>query len=306
MMSGALISKRIPRRTRRGIMENRTTGADTIVFIHGLYLTARSWELWEKRYTDRGYNVINQSWPGFEGEVEALRADPTPIANQSVEKILEHYDRIIRPLERPPIIIGHSFGGAFTQVLVSRGLGAAAVLLASATVRGVFDVPLITLRSNGKVLRNPLFRHRAVMPSADEFRFAFTNTFPEADSAKAYERYAVAASRNVLFTGVNANVNPFTPLKADFKKSDRAPLLFIAGGQDHVVPASANRHNAGKYRKSEAITDLVEFPERAHFTAVQDGWEEVADVALQWALNPAAELTTAGATPLQRMNQSAA
>ena len=140
------------------------------------------------------------------------------------------------------------------------------------------------------------------MPSAKEFQFAFTNTFTDEDSAKAYERYAIAASRNVLFTGVNANLNPFTPLKVDFKKSDRAPLLFIAGGKDHVVPASANRHNAAKYRKSQAITDIIEFPERAHFTAVQEGWEEVADYALQWALNPSVELSAASAKPLQRMS----
>jgi hypothetical protein len=56
-------------------MDSKQNTPDTIVFIHGLYLTARSWELWEKRYTDRGYKVINQSWPGLEGEVEALRRD---------------------------------------------------------------------------------------------------------------------------------------------------------------------------------------------------------------------------------------
>jgi pimeloyl-ACP methyl ester carboxylesterase len=283
-------------------MAANSSSPDTIVFIHGLYLTARSWELWEKRYTDRGYKVINQSWPGLEGEVEALRRDPMPIATLTVQKILDHYERIIEGLERPPIIIGHSFGGAFTQVLLSRGLGSAGVGLAAGTVRGVLDVPLITLRSNWKALRNPIFRHRAIMPSAKEFRFAFTNTFTEEDSAKAYERYAIAASRNVLFTGVNANVNPFTPLKVDFKKSDRAPLLFIAGGKDHVVPASANRHNAAKYRKSQAITDIVEFPERPHFIAVQERWEEVADYALQWALNPVTELTAASATALQRVS----
>jgi len=284
-------------------MSDGPNGTDTIVFIHGLYLTSRSWELWEKRYTDRGYKVINKSWPGLEVEVEALREDPKPIAKLTVQKILDHYERIIEGLERPPIIIGHSFGGAFTQVLVSRGLGAAAVGVASGTVRGVRDIPLMTLRSNWKVLRNPLFRHRAIMPSAKDFRFAFTNTFTEEDSAKAYERYAIAASRNVLFTGVSANLNPFTPLKVDFKKSDRAPLLFIAGGKDDVVPASANRHNAAKYRKSAAITDIVEFPERAHFTAVQPGWEEVADYALQWALDPVPELSAKNATPLQRITR---
>ncbi len=82
-------------------MGDRTTGTDTIVFIHGLYLTARSWELWEKRYTDRGYKVINESWPGLEVEVEALRKDPKPIARQSVEKILAHYESIIEGWSAP-------------------------------------------------------------------------------------------------------------------------------------------------------------------------------------------------------------
>jgi len=153
--------------------------ADTIVFVHGQYLTARSWELWEKRNTDRGYKVINKSWPGIEGEVEALRKDPSPIAKLNVADIIDHYDRIMRELPRPPIMIGHSFGGAFTQVLVSRELGAAAVGVAAGTVRGVFDIPLITVRSNWKVLRNPIVRHRAIMPWAKEFQFAFTNTFTE-------------------------------------------------------------------------------------------------------------------------------
>jgi len=112
-------------------MTTDSSTPDTIVFIHGLYLTARSWEQWEKRYTDQGYKVINRSWPGLEGEVEALRQDPKPIARLSVSKILDHYDALIRGLDRPPIIIGHSFGGAFMQVLLSRGLGTAGVGLAA-------------------------------------------------------------------------------------------------------------------------------------------------------------------------------
>ena len=212
-------------------MENRTTGADTIVFIHGLYLTARSWELWEKRYAERGYRVINRGWPGLEGEVEALRRDPSPIARLNVPEILDRYDH-----HRPLVWRGFHSGTGEPRPW------SGGVLLAAGTVRGVLDVPLITIRSNWKVLRNPLFRHRAIMPTAKDFRFAFTNTFSEADSAKAY-------------------------------------------------------------RKSSAITDLVEFPERAHFTAVQEGWEQVADSALQWALNPATEVSAAAARPLRRVRE---
>ena len=98
---------------------------DTIVLIHGLWMTPRSWEGWIERYRSRGYNVIAPAWPGMEGEVEALNADPSPIAELDVEQdrrpLRGHHPRA---RSAPPIIMGHSFGGAFTQVLLDRGFGA--------------------------------------------------------------------------------------------------------------------------------------------------------------------------------------
>jgi pimeloyl-ACP methyl ester carboxylesterase len=263
---------------------------DTIVLIHGLYLNSLSWEGWVSRYESRGFRVLAPDWPGMEAGVEALRRDPTPIKDMRVEDVLAHFERIIRGLEVPPIIMGHSFGGTFLQVLLSRGLGAAGVGIAAGTVRGVRDLPLVTVRSNLRLLRNPLNRKAAIMPTAKEFRFAFTNTFKEDAAQAAYERYAVPGSRNILFSVPWSQVRASTPLKVDWKKADRAPLLFIAGGQDHVVPASVNRTNYKKYVKanSGAITAIREYPTRSHFTAAEDGWEAIADFALDWALNPVA------------------
>ena len=151
--------------------------------------------------------------------------------------------------------MGHSFGGAFMQVLLDRGLGAAGVGIDAGTVRGVLDLPFSTVRSAWSLLRNPLLRHRAVPLSAKGFNYAFTNHITLEESEPIYRRYCVPGSRNVLFTGANANLNPATVMKVNFGNNDRAPLLFIAGGNDHVVPGSVNRHNAAKYRKSSAVTD---------------------------------------------------
>jgi len=52
---------------------------DTIVLIHGLWMTPRSWEKWVERYEGRGYRVLAPAYPGLEVEVEALREDPSPI-----------------------------------------------------------------------------------------------------------------------------------------------------------------------------------------------------------------------------------
>jgi pimeloyl-ACP methyl ester carboxylesterase len=271
-------------------MTSETTNASSqlpVVLIHGLWMTPLSWEGWAARYAGRGYEVLAPAWPGLEGTVEELRRDPSPIAGQSIDRILDHYEGIIRGLSRPPIIMGHSFGGAFTQVLLDRGLGSAGVAVDSGTVRGVLDLPLSTLRSASSLLRNPLFRHRAVAFTPKAFRYAFGNTLTEQESAAAHQRYAIPGSRHVLLTGANANLNPRTPLKVNFQNHNRAPLLFIAGGSDHVVPASANRSNFKKYAESKAVTEFKEFPGRSHFTVGQAGWEEVADYALDWATRQA-------------------
>ena len=132
-----------------------STTPNTIVLIHGLWMSPLSWEKWIERYESRGYRVLAPSWPGMEGGVEQLRSDPSPIARQSVKTIVDHYDRIILELKRPPIIMGHSFGGTFTQILLDRGLGAVGVGVAPSTVRGVVSLPLSTLRATTSLSRNP-------------------------------------------------------------------------------------------------------------------------------------------------------
>jgi pimeloyl-ACP methyl ester carboxylesterase len=261
---------------------------DTIVLIHGLWMTPLSWEHWIDRYRARGYTVLAPSWPGMEGDIEQLRRDPSPIARLGAAEIVDHYERIIRQLERPPIIMGHSFGGAFVQFLLDRGVGAAGVAIDSATVKGVLAVPFSTIRSAWPILRNPANLHKAVALTPEQFRYAFTNTLSERESAKAYERYHVPGAGRVLFQGAFANLDPRTVFRVDFSKDDRAPLLFVAGGKDHIVPAWINKYNARLYDRSNAITAYKEFPDRSHFTVGQDGWEEVADYALDWAARNAA------------------
>ena len=48
---------------------------------------------------------------------------------------------MIGELESPPILIGHSAGGAFTQILLDHGFGAAGVAISSAPTEGVRAVP---------------------------------------------------------------------------------------------------------------------------------------------------------------------
>src|SRR5436305_3874605 len=170
---------------------------DTIVLIHGLWMTPRSWEHWKERYEGAGYKVLAPAWPGMEVEVEALNADPTPLETLNVDTIVDHYEGIIRGLDNPPIIMGHSFGGGFTQILLDRGLGAAGVGVASATVKGVPDLPLSTIKATAPAL-NPFKKGQAVPLTAKEFHYDFANTMSRAESDVIDQRYHVPAASTVL------------------------------------------------------------------------------------------------------------
>jgi pimeloyl-ACP methyl ester carboxylesterase len=265
---------------------SRTT-PDTVVLIHGFWVTPRSWEHWKSRYEDRGYRVLTPAYPGFEVEVEALRADPTPIEELTVPATIEHLEGIVRDLESPPILMGHSAGGVFTQILLDHGYGAVGVAINSAPTEGVKRVPLSQIKSTFPVLKNPANRHKAVGFTPEQWHYVFTNTFSEEDSLALYERYHIPASGRVFWGSALANVHPgHDDTYVNYNNDARAPLLFISGSEDHLMPPSLQRSNA-KHYKSDTLTEVKEFEGRAHLMPAQEGWEEVADYALDWAVKNA-------------------
>jgi pimeloyl-ACP methyl ester carboxylesterase len=274
-------------------MTDVPSAPDTIVLIHGFWVTPRSWEHWAERFRARGYTVLTPAYPGFEVEVEALNADPSPIEAVTVPQIIDKLAGVIGELERPPILIGHSAGGAFTQLLLDRGYGAVGVAINSAPTEGVRAVPISQARATFPVLKNPANRHKAVGFTPEQWHYAFTNTFDEAESRRLWERYHIPASGRILFNSVLANFEPGPQdTWVDYKNDARPPLLFIAGGEDHLMPPKVQYSNA-KHYKSATITEVKEYEGYAHLLPAQEGWEAIADDALAWAVEHAG--TSAGA-----------
>jgi pimeloyl-ACP methyl ester carboxylesterase len=260
--------------------------AGTIVLIHGLWMTPRSWEGWVAHYRAKGYRVVTPTYAGWDGlEVEELRADPQPIADCSIEETKDKIAAEIAALDEPPIIVGHSFGGTLTQLMLARGLGRAGVVVDSAPTEGVRVNPPSQLKSLFPALKNPANIHRAVGFTQEQFHYAFTNTLSREDSDAAWERYAIAApGRWIWAYGLFANFQPgHQETWVDYDDDNRAPLLFIGGGEDHIMPPSVNKSNAKHYQKSAALTEYYEFEGRDHWTCAAPGWEAVADHALDWA-----------------------
>jgi pimeloyl-ACP methyl ester carboxylesterase len=270
-------------------IENST---DTIVLIHGLWMTPLAWEHWVSRYQARGFTVLTPGYPGIEpgtAGVAALREDPSVLAHVGVREVMDHLTEVIEGLESAPIIMGHSFGGTFAQLLVGNGLGVAGVSLDGAGVKGVKAMPFSEIKSTFPTLKNPANRHKGVPLTPKEFHYAFTNTLTEDESQAAYDRYAAPTPGLILFQGGFANFAPHAATTYDFSNDDRAPLLFVSGGSDHILPPKVQEENYQRNTKhSSAISAHKMFPGRDHYTCGEKGWEAVADFALEWALDPQA------------------
>ncbi|UDY36958.1 alpha/beta hydrolase [Dermatobacter hominis] len=263
------------------------TTPNTIVLIHGFWVTPRSWEQWIDHYTSKGFKVLAPAYPGFEVEVEALNADPTPVVDLRVPDIIEHLEAVVGALDEPPILMGHSAGGAFTQILLDHGYGASGVVLNSAPTEGVKVAPASQIKATFPVLKNPANHHKAVGYSLEQWTYAFANTFSPEKAQATYERYHVPASGRILWDSVLANVEPgHQGTWVDYHNDDRAPLLFVSGTADHLMPPRIQQSNA-KHYKSDTVTEIVEF-EGPHLLPMADNWQEVADHALDWALAHAA------------------
>jgi pimeloyl-ACP methyl ester carboxylesterase len=256
--------------------------ARTIVFIHGAWVTSACWDRMLPWFEARGYRCIAPAWPGKDRSVEAIRADPSPLRGVGIGEIVDHYATVIGGLDEPPILIGHSYGGLFTQLLLDRGLGAAGVAIDSAPPRGVWAYEPTALRALFGALTRYMLGNRIVRWSFASFRYAFVHTLPLSEAQAAYDRYVVPETGRVFFQSAFALLNPRSPARLDFGRGGRAPLLLIAGSKDRIVPAVINRRNQEAYRRSAARTDFREFPDRTHWIIAQQGWEEVAEAVASW------------------------
>jgi pimeloyl-ACP methyl ester carboxylesterase len=253
-----------------------------VLFIHGLWLHASSWEPWTAAFAAAGYDPQAPGWPGDGDTVAASRQDPDAIGDHGIDDVVAHFAGIIDSLPSAPILVGHSFGGMIAQKLLGQDRARAAVAIDAAQIKGVLPVPLSALRATLQVFKNPANKHRAVSLTAEQFRFAFANAVSEEESNQLFERWTIPAPGRPLFEAAAANFNPHSPAKVATNNPNRGPLLLIGSGKDNTVPESVTRATLKQYRHSSATTDIKTFPDRGHSLTIDSGWPEIADSCLSW------------------------
>jgi pimeloyl-ACP methyl ester carboxylesterase len=263
-----------------------------LMFVHGAWLAANSWDTFAEYFESRGYEVSAPEWPRKEGDVAELREATEEIEGLGLTEIVDHYETLIRALPAPPVLIGHSFGGLIVELLLDRGLGRAGVAMSPAPPKGILVLPFSTLKVSSSALAHPSKWHGAVPLTLEEFTYGFVNTYSPEDAAAAYERYFVPETGQIFYEAGFANFHLHPPTELDFKSGERAPLLIVGAEKDHTVPASLAKKQYEKYAKSPVKTDYLEF-DRPHLMMVGEGSEEIAAAIETWIAGVLAESAVA-------------
>ena len=257
-----------------------TTGLTPVVFVHGLWLLASSWDRWLVRFREAGFAPLAPVWPDDPDTVEEGLERPEVFAHKTIGEVANHVEAVIERLTIRPAVIGHSFGGLLAQILAGRGRSAVTVAIDPAPFRGVLPLPISALKAAAPVLRNPANYRRAVRLTYEQFRFAFANAVSAEEAHELYTTFSVPGSGTPIFQAATANFNPWTEAKVNTENPDRGPLLIVSGAQDNTVPWALARAGYQRQKRNQGVTEIVEIPNRGHALVIDSGWREVADTAL--------------------------
>jgi pimeloyl-ACP methyl ester carboxylesterase len=256
----------------------KTIKSKTVLFVTGAFVSNSCWDQWRMYFESKGYTTTAPPWPHKEGSAKALRdkrPNDVPLAQLTMEEMLEHYVNIAKGLPEKPIVIGHSFGGLITQIIVNRDLAAAGIAIHSAPPKGILPYEFSFLKAGWKLFGFFTSLKKTYLMSFKDWQYAFVNEMPLEEQKRAYEMFTIPESKTAA-RGALTDV-----AKVDFNKK-HVPLLFMAGSIDHTMPPHLNFRNFNRYRKNGSVLEYKEFPGRNHFVLGQSTWKENADYILDW------------------------
>lgn len=255
----------------------KTSSAQTIVFITGAFVSSSCWDEWKRFFEEYGYTCLVPAWPHKDAPAQTLRSrqPDAQVASIRLAQLVEYFAGIVKQLPEKPILIGHSMGGLLTQLLLQQDLAAAGVAIHSVAPQGVITFKWSFYRSVWGPLGYFTSVDESFLMSFKQWQYAFTNGMPAAEQRAAYRDFAIPESKRLSRDGLTAAA------KIDFARP-HAPLLFLAGSTDHIIPASLNYSNYRRYQHAGSVTAYRELPGRNHFVLGQPGWREDALCVMTW------------------------
>lgn len=210
-----------------------------IVFQHGMWHGAFTWELWQAALAEQGWETHAHSLPGH-----GLSPVQRPIVRCTLDYYLAFIKREMERHDTKPILIGHSMGGALTQwylKYVGDDLPAAILVAPWVSHSAMADgLPLfLKLDPLGMLLTFVEWSARGYMRTPETAAAALLSP-NSVISPQDLHRQLTPESALVL---LQHNPPFWTP-----PARVHAPLLWLAGEKDAVCSVEGERKSAEHYR----------------------------------------------------------
>lgn len=268
---------RVPRRMDGDTWREVGEMSGTLFMIHGMYAGPWMWENFRGCFGARCWQCVA---PALRHRDTQPGSSPDPrLGKVSLLDFAQDLEDEIRRLDRKPVVMGHSMGGLLAQILGSRGLAAALVLVAPAAPAGIPVTSLSVTRSFlEQFLRWGFWRKPVLMSYADS-RYGAMNRLPEEDARRIYGRYSHESGRALFEMGLWP-LDGKRASRVDEAKID-VPVLVLVGDQDRMTPPAVARKIAAKYR---SVSTLKVLPGHGHTLPAEPDWEEIAAFIEGWLM----------------------
>lgn len=249
--------------------------AETIFMIHGMWGGPWYWENYKGFYEEEGYRCVTTTLRFH--DMDPKDAPDPRLGTTSLLDYAEDLEQEIQQLGVEPIVMGHSMGGLLAQILASRGLANALVLLVPASPAGILALTPSVMKSFWSVQRTWGFWKKPMRQRFDEAVYAMLHLLPPDEQRETYDKFVYESGRAAAEIGYWL-FDPEGASRVDDSKVP-CPVLVIAGTEDRITPPSVVRQVAKKY---EAVSTYKEFEDHAHWLVAEPGWQEIAEYAADW------------------------
>jgi len=243
--------------------------------IHGMWGGGHYWENYKIFFEQQGYKCVATTL-----RFHDMNPDDTPDPRLGTTSLLDYADDLekeIRQLDIKPIIMGHSMGGLLAQMLASRGLAKALILLTPAAPAGILSLTPSVVRSFLKITMRWGFWKKPARQTFKAAAYSVLHMLTPEEQKKAYDKYVDESGQAI---------HEIAFWLLDFNKASKVdetkvtcPTLVIGSTKDRITPASVTRKIANKYK---AVAAYKEFENHSHWVVAEPGWQEVAGYAADW------------------------
>lgn len=249
-----------------------SNGQPPLLFVHGAWHGAWCWQRWMPYFADLGYDCWALSLRGH-GESPD---DRMGLRGPTLQDYVADVASVAATLPAPPIILGHSMGGAVTQLYLAKSDDdhpvAGAVLLASVPPRGAIGVTLKLLRTEpGVMARVMAGRNMEILVS---------------DKDRANELFLSATADEETRSLLNSELGPesyraFVDMLAlqlpKPAKARKRPVMVLGAADDSIFTPKEIASTASGYD-----TEPVMISDLAHDVMLDTRWETAAAAVADW------------------------